>query len=360
MKIQWLVKTALSSVFMTCGLACAPADKGDSATPNLTTAAALNLKTVAADFTPSSLTTTQTSSRWALRSDPCEGITNFAICQSRLIRAYLRLGRSMVTVLANFVENTGDSIGEIPDGNTGTSQNGVVSWNKVDATHWSLLVRGAGLVPQAYVAVAGTTYGMKIDNSLATLPTNLRIDTQVTFTSASDWSVDLFVDNADCDPADPGAPTRAHIKLTKANGLWTGKAMLYFARWEAPNETLSCSTPSPPSIAMYTDFVGNEISTRAALYLIPASNNDLSAISSFGLTNFCTHFASACATAGLSNSLLASYGNPWCTPGPTTAPTWNDSCSTNTAVNAASFSLPANWVTPATLSTKVVVIPASL
>lgn len=114
----------------------------------------------------------------------------------------------------------GTSLGDIPDGNAGDG--GSVAWNKTNAENWKLLVRGTEDASYAY-------------------------------------------------------------RLERTSGNWKGKAMLYFGRWDSPSASVTCATSSPPAIAMYTDFVGDDASTKAALYMIPHNNADLSSISNFDL-----------------------------------------------------------------------------
>jgi hypothetical protein len=192
----------------------------------------------------------------------------------------------------------------------------------------------------------------------------MKVEASVDFTDADNWSVNVYFSNSVCDSPDPGAPSKAKIILSKASGLWTGKAMLYSPRWEAPGATVTCATSAggANAIAMYTDFVGNDTSTKAALYLIPATNNNLSSISSFGLPNFCTNFASSCGGAGqpANNAALSGYANNWCTTGVGTSPTWGNDCSSNAAVQAASYSNSSLWMTPSVLETYSFSLPISL
>lgn len=332
---------------------------------NIATAVVSNLSTISAGYTPTSLASVSASGISA-QSDPCAGVTDFAVCQSNLIREYLKIGKATVDSISQIAGAVGSALGQVPDGNAGTSTDGKISWNKTSSALWSVIARGTGSNPYVYMSVNGGTYTLKVDANYAeTSPAAQQIEATITYTSATDWTVDVFFGNDVCDSTDVGQPSKAHIKLTKANGLWTGKAMLYVPRWQSPGTTLTCaSTAGTSEITMYTDFVGNDVSTKAALYLIPASVSDLSspAISTYDLPDFCTNFGSSCGAGPgqVPVGFLDAKTNNWCTTGAGTTPTWGDSCSTNTAVNAASFSSLSEWTAPAALETKTVTMPTTL
>lgn len=337
-----------------------------AATPNIAAGVVSNLSTISAGITPASLAS-NTASGVSAQADPCAGVTDFAICQSNLIREYLKIGKQTVDTISTMASSVGTALGDVPDGNSGTSTNGKITWNKTSSTVWSVIARGtAAGSPYAYFSINGGTYTLKIDaNNAETSPEPKQIEATVTFTSSSDWTVDVFFGNDVCSSTDVGAPSKAHLKLTKANGLWTGKAMLYMPRWQSPGTTLTCATTAgltASEITMYTDFVGNDASTKAALYLMPATgviSTDLTTIGNFDLADFCTNFASSCGGAGEPTS-TAAYPNNWCTTGAGTNPTWGNNCTSNTAVSAASFSSNTLWTTPANLKTKTVTLPPTL
>ena len=172
----------------------------------------------------------------------------------------------------------------------------------------------------------------------------------------------MFVTNTDCDPNDPSDPSKIAIKLTHSGGVWTGKAMLYFPRWKAPATGPSClDTSGAVDITMFTDFVGNDQSTKAVLFLIPSAVSSLATVSDYSLDKFCTNFGSNCGgmlepTAGA----LASYVNNWCTTGISTSPTWGEDCTSNSVVQAASYSTAADWIMPDALKVKTVTMPINL
>lgn len=336
------------------------------ATPNIATGVVSNLSTISAGITPASLAS-NTAAGVSAQADPCAGVTDFAICQSNLIREYLKIGKQTVDSISQMAGSIGTALGQIADGNSGTSTDGKITWNKTSSTVWSVMARStvAGN-PYAYFSINGGTYTLKVDANNATTPETKQIEATITFTSSADWTVDVFFGNDLCSSTDVGAPSRAHLKLAKANGLWTGKAMLYMPRWQSPGTTLTCATPAgqPASeITMYTDFVGNDTSTKAALYLMPATENtaNLTTIGSFDLADFCTNFGTSCDGTGEPPSAgITAYANPWCTTGAGTNPTWGNDCTSNTAVSAASFSSNTLWTTPANLKTKTVTVPTTL
>ena len=336
-----------------------------TATPNIATAIVSNLSTISSGITPTSLAS-NTASGVSAQADPCAGVTDFAICQSNLIRAYIQISKQTVDAVSTIVNSVGQALGQIPDGNTGTSSDGKITWNKTSESVWSVLARSvvAGN-PYAYLSISGSTYTLKIDANNAETPKAEQIEVVVTFNSAADWVVDVFFRNEVCDTTEVGKPSKAHIKLTKASGLWTGKAMLYSPRWTSPGATaLTCgATAGTSDIAMYTDFVGNDTSTKAALYMMLSTENttNLTTIGNFDLADFCSTFPASCGGGGQPTAgALAAYPNNWCTTGAGTNPLWGNNCTTNTAVSAASFSSNTLWTTPLDLKAKNVSLPTSL
>lgn len=326
-----------------------------------------NLADISSNYTPSSLSTVSSSGSGAQSSDPCAGVTDFAVCQSNLIREYIRIGKDSVDAISSLAEQLGTALGQIPDGNSGTSPDGKVSWNKTSERVWSIISRNSSNATVAYFSVNNGVYSLKIDeNNADQNAEDHQIEATITYNSTTDWSVDVYFGNGVCDSAKPTDPSKAHIKMSKANGLWTGKAMLYVPRWQTPGGSApTCATTAGANdIAMYTNFVGNDVSTKAALYLIPSTVSNVSNItdSNYSLPQFCTQFASACGNGAgqVPVGFLASYPNNWCTTGVGTNPTWNNNCTSNASVSAASYSASTNWVTPSLLKSYTVTMPTSL
>jgi len=341
----------------------------ETTTTNLSSTVVSNLSTVSAGFSPTSLASSSTSSVVQPQSEVCSDSDGFAVCQSNLIREYLKIGKEMVDLLSTITGSIGTSLGNLPDGASGTSSDGAIQYSKVSSSVWSVLAKGASGASQAYFSINESVYTLKLDNSVAASnPTALQAEATVNYTDANNWSVDVFFSNTDCNSADVGQPSKASIKITKANGLWTGKAMLYQPRWEAPGQTLTCSTAAGTSeITMFTDFIGNDTSTKAALYLIPATVSDLSGslpastIGSYDLMDFCANFSSSCGGSGQpTTGFLAAYPNNWCTTGPGAAPNWGNNCTDNAPVAAAAFGASADWIVPSVLKTKSVTLPTNL
>lgn len=359
-----LAALLIAAVFPACSSNKNDDTDNDNSTTNIASQVVANLTTVSQDMVPTSLESSS-ASVLSLRplSDPCEGETNFAVCQSNLIRAYIQLGKAMVDTMTQITSTVGQQLGQVADGQSGTSTNGRISFEKIDSQNWEVLFRTLGGDSVAHTSVAGSVYNLAFDQRNDNSdPQDIRLQAQVTYTDANTWTVDVFMINDECDATDPGAPSRLHLKLGKSNGLWTGKAMLYAPRWNAPGETVTCATSAGThEIAMYTDFVGNDASTKAALYMIPASVNNLGSIGDYDLSDFCTNFAGYCGGAGEPTAgFLAAYPNNWCTTGPSTNPTWGDNCSANATVSGASFSNSTLWVTPSALKAATITLPTSV
>lgn len=325
---------------------------------NIATEIVANLNSISTNYAPPSLT----SSAVTVQSNPCEGVTDFAVCQSNLIREYNRIGKEAVDATSTIVNALGQALGNLPDGNSGTSEDGKVSWNKTSSAVWSVLFRGVGNAPVTYVSINNGVYSVKHDKNVdETEASDQQIEITVNFTNSETWNVDVYFGNNVCDTTDPKGPTKAHLKVGLANNLWTGKAMLYTPRWEAPGAAAVTCASGLSEIAMYTDYVGNSTSSKASLYLIPLSAPNLNTIANYDLPDFCTNFVSSCGGGGQPTSMgLVTYTNPFCSTGPSAAPTWGDSCTSNTAVSGASYSSASLWVTPSALKTYTVTVPTSL
>ena len=338
-----------------------------TADSNISSQVVSNLSVISSSYTPASLSSNSSAST-ALSSDPCAGVTDFAVCQSNLIREYIRIGKDSVDNISSIASQIGSALGQIPDGNSGTSPDGKVSWNKTSSDVWSILSRNASNGSIAYFSVNNGVYSLKInENNDETNPQDHQIEATITFNGASDWTVDIYFGNGVCDPLKVSDPSKAHLIVSKSNGLWTGKAMLYVPRWQSPGASApTCSTAAGASdIAMYTDFVGNDESAKAALYLIPSTESVVGNITdaNYSLPHFCSLFPSSCAGGAgqLANSnALNAYPNNWCTTGAGTTPTWGNSCPSNTAVTSASYLNSANWVAPSVLKTYSVTMPTTL
>lgn len=358
-----MLKYIMSSLVLSTLLLLLNCSKKQSTEPaNLTSSVVSNLSTVSAGYFPASLASNSATSVSA-QADPCEGVTDFAVCQSNLIRAYLQLGKDTVSYLSQVAGTIGKTLGEIPNGNAGTSVDGKISWNKTSGEAWSVLQRGLNGATLAYISINNGVYTLKADlNQAESNAQNKQFEATVTYTDEDTWIVDAFFSNAICSASSPNDPSKVHIRISKSNGLWKGKAMLYFPRWKAPSVTVDCSTAPAPTIVMYTDFVGNDISTKAALYLIPPTESgNLSNASTFSVPNFCTNFASHCGGGGQPTAgALAAYPNNWCTTGVGTNPQWGNNCSTNPSVVGASFSSASDWTIPSNLVIKTVSMPTSL
>ncbi|MBX9698380.1 MAG: hypothetical protein K2X74_03030, partial [Acetobacteraceae bacterium] len=293
-------KSYLLLAVVSTGLIFSGCKKKEEATnSNIATEVVQNLGVISANYTPDSLSSASSSSLSAQSNDPCAGVTDFAVCQSNLIREYIRIGKDSVDAISSLASQLGGALGQIPDGNSGTSIDGKVSWNKTSEKVWSIISRNASNATIAYFSVNNGVYTLKIDENNADAgPLDRQIEATITYNSEADWSVDVYFGNGVCDAAKPTDPSKAHIKMSKTAGLWNGKAMLYVPRWQTPGGSApTCATTAGSNdIAMYTEFVGNDVSTKAALYLIPSTEASVGNITNanFSLPQFCTQFASAC------------------------------------------------------------------
>jgi hypothetical protein len=347
-------------------------DKGSQASTNVTSGVTSNLQQIQTSFTPTSMA----SSTTALQSGdfkmltagtgPCANM-DFFQCQSVLVKLYFDIGKAMVGTAAQLVSGVGSHLGQLADGASGTANSndgGTVEYSKTSPTVFSVLAKNASATPGLYLSVNDTTYTMKFDIKTldATETDDVKLEMTINYTSATVWSIDLYMSNSTCDAADPGAPGRIKIVLSRNDTLWTGKAMLFHPHWTTTS-TPTCSDTT--TIGMYTDFVGSNTATKGSLYMIPGTNNDLSSISNLEFADFCTNFGSACVDAGtggtIPNDLPANYLNPFCSITAGVAPSFNNTCSaSDSAVSAAAYSAASIWITPFDLSNLAITLPSAL
>ena len=329
-------------------------------TTNITSAMSDNLSLINSGFIPSSFQMTR-------QNNPCSGVTDFAVCQANSAQQYLNSGKTAIALMISLSNTLGQTLGDIADGNSGTTTDGKISWNKTSSEVWSVLQKGTGGNSVTYLSANSGIYSIKYSGGFSeTDPRDLQIEAVFNFISTGNWSANIFYADNSCATTQPNAPSKTHVKLTRSavgNGVWTGKAMYYFPRWQSPGAAaVTCNLPVASSEAtLYSDFVGNSVSTKAAIYVIPPAVTTLTTASTYSLPSFCTYFSSSCgATNQPTAGSLSVNPNNYCTQASPASLIWNDSCLSNSAIGPASFASESLWTAPSDLKSMTVTVPTSL
>ncbi len=363
-KIFMLFYTVLLSVMITsCG-------GGDNTSGNTTTTAVSNnLQSISSNFLPSSLDYSSGVNKPHTflsqnSEDPCVGLDLFA-CQPILLKLYLNMGQMFLDNAREIISEIGSNIGDIPNGSSGTVTDGneTIGYSKASSTDFSILMKNNGS-PAGYVDVNGDQYKIQLnlanmsdDNSNGEEETG-KLDIEVSYTNDQTWTITIFIAGTSCQESDARAPERVRIQISRAGELWTGKAMLYNGRWFSgisDSSTPSCgiAESDEKSMNMYTDFVGNNIASKASVYMMSRTKSDLSDIANFGMDSLSTNF-------GISFNTSA-YGNPFCNSTSDLIALWGDDCSSlDATVSSASYGSSSDWIAPNMFYQQIITLPTAL
>lgn len=361
-------------LFTVMTAACGGGDNSDSSSGNTTTTVVgNNLQSISNNFTPSSLDYSSNSNKPLLTNntllhqtsvDPCEGVDLFE-CQPILLRLYLDMGQMFLDSAREIVSEIGTNLGSIPDGGSGTVTDGdeTIYYSKNSSTDFSILMKQSGS-SAGYVDVSGSQYTIQLD--LANMPDDDgnggeqtgKVDINVTYTDDETWSITVFIAGMACQANDPRAPERVSIQISRANGLWTGKAMLYNGRWFSgisDTSTPSCGIAESDAMSMnmYTDFVGNDTASRVSVYMMSRTKSGLTDIADFGMDSLSTNFGIFFDTSA--------YSNPFCNSASNLTALWGNDCSSlDTTVSSASYGASSGWIVPNIFYQETITLPTSL
>ncbi|GIL18446.1 MAG: hypothetical protein BroJett040_21970 [Oligoflexia bacterium] len=366
--MKWMSFIAIPALVIGLMSCSKKKDEPATASTNITTTISSNLSTVSAGFAPASLAVSPSVQFSSLRENmeissggPC-GTASFFDCQAILVRLYLTMAKQFVDMTNQVIAGVGSGLGQLADGASGSAASGdgyTFHYNKTDANNFAILgIKDSSSQPGIYLNVSSTVYTLKVDTAqMDSNGSTAKVSAVINYTDASTWSIDMMIDNPTCDANDVEAPSKIKIKLSKASGLWTGKAMMYHPRWANAGTPTCATTPSAStSVALYTDFVGNDSAAKASVYLIPVDQAGTT-YSSYGLDNFCNNFGSVC--SGGMSGVMTNYPNPFCAT--SSGSTFNSTCSSvDATVAAASYSAASNWTAPATYVSESVTLPSSL
>ena len=383
MKSRFII-ILLSVALSVCVLSSCSEEKSEVMTissSNFATTATSNMETIDNDFVPDSMDADATSSgsmaNTILRAssdDPCEGTDLFG-CQPRLVKLYLRTSRSFFRSARQFISEMGTNLGQLVDGSSGVanmSDGTTIHYSKVSATEWEVLaVTSGGTFFD--VSILGNVYTLKIDNNNRpeTTGDSSKLEIVVNYTDNSNWQVTSTILGSSCNDSDPQAPERIRVIIAKANGMHTGKAMLYSPRWAYFQGNSSCALDIEDDYTMdlYTDFVASSSAAKAKVYMMKRTVSEVADIANYPMSAMCDVYfanfgfgdATSCSTLFAAFGFdLSSYPNPFCTTGRNHAD-WGSDCSdVDTTISSASFSASSNWTAPAAFYLEAITLRSSL
>lgn len=347
-----------------------------SETKLTTTTTQSNIENVATTMLPGSLAVTPVSNNLYFElanSNPCEGTSGFFDCQPRLLKHFLSIGKQIVSMVSKIMSRMEPILSTLEIGSTGSltpdSAEDItkVEYNIESASKYSLLFHtSAGVF--LHLLIDGLTYTMKVNIDRAPASKNEQgasgqLHAIISYTASDEFNIDIKLANRICQANDVRAPQNLAINIKKNQQAWQGKAMLYMPRWLFAGNSVSCDTPTTDNLAitLYSDFVGDDTNTTAAIYLAPRTKTDTD-FTTFSASNFCTNFNNLCSNGygfGDSNP-ISNYTNNFCVTSSTS--TWGQSCttSTNSLISEGTFSDASLWIAPSELVNQDVTIPDSL
>jgi hypothetical protein len=329
------------------------ADRG-----NFTAEAIAKINAVSEDFAPASLDSGMSgNSVGAMDGNPCANSNGLIDCQPELLKLYLSVSKQQLDMVSELASNIGSALGDIEDGTSGsfTDVDGIVEYNKTDSSNWTVTLKNASTSNVAvYVSIASGTYTLEFD--MANLPpedgapTQGKYQTVINFTDENTWDMTSTMLNQECNADDVRAPQNIRIKMSKASGLWKGKAMLYHPRWAQFSPDPTCATTPSDSIGlnMYSDFVADHAVAKMNVYMVKRTRA-LNDIVSHPLSDICNEYAGLCSGGTLGAETPASYPNSVCVEASDGDANWNSDCSaapSGTTVSAASFGASSDWIAP--------------
>lgn len=363
----WMMAGVLCAGLLSCDKKEDEETKTTEATeaPGLTTTTS-NITTVSQKMVPGSLVI---PTELHLNGDPCQGLSFFA-CQPNLLKLYLSMGKGMVDNSNAIITQIAPGLAQLP-GKKGkiTSDDGAsVDYDITSATVYRLLISST-TGPFISLDVNGNVYRIQLDSSNSPDEDQgegdgggpAKIETQITYTDENTFSVNLLLNGMACKPDDVQAPGAIGIDIQYANGVAQGKAMMYLPRWMGNN---SCETePTADSKAfIYTDFVGDDSNTTAALYLMKNSVSSVDVFPDWEIADFCSNYADQCNNGyafGMPVKIEDAFKNNFCVTQDDTE--WGKTCSSESPlISTPTYSASTLWTVPSQFEAKSITLPTSL
>jgi hypothetical protein len=354
-------------------------DTGQSTgTSSLTAATTTKLSNVEVNMVPGSLALPGTALRLMADQNTCAGTSGFLDCQPNLLKVYMNVAKLAVQLAGSTLSKMDLILSAL----SGKGQ--FVEPTSAQTVHYDITDEAAyhvltvsSLGPTLEVKVAGDRVRIKHDdanNTGKTTGERSKIDIDIDYKSTTEFIVDVRVVQLKCDASDIRAPEGIRVKVWYKDGIRTGKAQMYSPRWFDTTGLGSTCDTTPTSLTkafMFTDFVGDDTSTTAALYLMTDAVVSKSAIQNWSIDQMPTNFASThplmCSSNGSGDHLcladpnpVSGYRNNFCVV-KNASHTWNTSCSsTSTLISGGTFLPTEDWELPAGMQSLFAPMPAAL
>ena len=391
------IMSVILSVSLACFLSCKKSDDSDdeaqtTTDTSTTTGGGSTASTMSTDSTTANLRTAEenmipgslgiaTALRLAGGEDPCEGTDGLFDCQPNLLKLYLAMAKNSITITRDVVGNIGTLLTHLSAGASGSididdSEDDVtkIDYDVTSFSLYKILIHSSKGV-FLYLSVDETkdekVYDVKLDS--ANVPGDEEsngavMQIHLLYTDENDLHIESSMTSMACEDDDVRAPGSFVVRVNKENGVWQGKAMMYSPRWlwsESFGDVMTCASEptSTSKMNFFTDFVGNDTNTTAALYMMPSSISDVDQFASYTAADFCTNYPSWCVSGhsfGDANP-ISSYSNPFCVDGATSDSTWGGACSSSSEpISTPSFSAETDWTTPNDLQDLTITLPTTL
>ncbi len=341
--------------------------EGESA---LVAGAASNVQAVENSMLPGSLAIEGAALLSGGENDnPCEGTDGFFDCQPNLLKLYLGLAKSMVSLSRQLLSGAGTGLAQVPVPSSGSVEgNSDSQISKIDyviesETAFKILMVGE-TKPFLNLEVDGATITIQADMSQApdSEGDSGKVETTINFTDEDNFTVDLHLIGMGCSDDDIRAPQNLGINIVKTAGVSQGKAMLYLPRWQIEEGTKCTFVPTDASkVFIYTNFVGDDDGSSLSLHVMPITVEDAGDFDTYAASAFCDNFPSSCNSGyGFGDpNPVSTYTNPACVKVDSTD--WGTACtSSNDLISTPTFSSTANWVLPRDLSELDIEVPEAI
>lgn len=345
-----------------------PATTAETPAAFSTESTSTNIATVESGMIPGSLAVPTTGLK--LEGNPCAGTDGFFDCQPNLLKVYLGMGKNMVGMVSQIVENIGPGLEKLGVGAKGSleitdgDEFNKVEYDITSATEYKILLHAvAG--PALYLDVADKRY--EIIANLDNMPDSDKggiLRSVITYTDDTHFNVETAMATDDCDPNDVRAPGNFSMVISRAGDVWTGKSMLFMPRWATQGDPTCDMEPTDTTkMGFYTDFVADDDLATASIYFIPYTATSLAAIEDYAVSKVCDNWSGLCNGGyGFGDpNPVSSYGNAFCIDRAADDTTWNTTCDSSvTAIATPTYSSASLWKLPTELESPGLEIPESL
>jgi hypothetical protein len=377
--LKILSLNSLMIVGLLSGLACSKKPVANNSDDQQVSILSSNLKMVEKGFLPESIaddgTQSQSLANKSSDDDICKDL-DFVECQPRLIRAYLRYGKSAVTTVNSIVTSISNDLaktGEVSSGTISSENQVTIIFNKQSHTDFELILLKANQ-PAGRILASPNLYIIQLDMALVDNKDSEtkagKLEMKVSYENEQSWHSTLTFTELPCNSLKPEDPQTAMIEVSRAGGKWVGQSALYNSTSGDFHIAKSCSNTATPEngLIVLTEFVADAHVAKASIYFFKGSDNRTE-YSQFGINNYCENYPDRCqsladsfgSTPQLVDQHLNQFTNPYCVRRGSAVVTWNSSCENESSIVSESvFVKSSQWTSPLGFSQLKIVIPAQL